>query len=87
MPRVFIGSWSLKHPLPSTFRTPRRKAGVSINHIVYKVGSVRHSLIRAMGASPTKSRFPNTSQDPSLEAVLLKTSSEAGYVNSSGWHH
>lgn len=77
---VFIGCWSHRHPLPSTYqnsRFPEEKQTLCIHHIAYigSLGTVRHPyLLGKVGTFP-KSKFPDVNQGPILQAGPLQDSS------------
>jgi len=63
VPRVFIGGWSHRYPLPDTYpnsRLSERKQVLSINHVVYtnSLGTVSHSYRLMVGALP-ENKFPD----------------------------
>lgn len=70
--RIFIGGWSRRHPLPSTYWNSRlleEQQVFSINHLVSRNnwGTVSHflSLLGMVGTLP-QSKFPDASQGPTL---------------------
>jgi len=63
VPRVFIGGWSHRYPLPDTYpnsRLSETKQVLSINHVVYtnSLGTVSHSYRLMVGALP-ENKFPD----------------------------
>lgn len=82
VPGVFMGGWSHRHPEPSTYQEaclPEGKRTFNINHTVYISSLVRHSepsiSVLGMVGNRLKSKFPDTSQRPTLLAGLSKNSS------------
>lgn len=82
VPGVFMGGWSHRLPVPSTYQEtclPEGKRTFNINHIVYTSSLVRHnepsrSVLRMVGKI-LKAKLPDTSQRPTLLAGLSKNRS------------
>lgn len=68
---------SCGHSLPITYqnsRPPEEKLVLSINDSVCSLGTINHSYEGRVGTNK-KSKFPDTSQGPALQAGLSKWSS------------
>lgn len=75
-PSVLTGSWSWRQPLPSTCqnsRLPERKQAASRKHSTCTNSlGVMHGSHQSMVATVPKSKFPEGSQGPALQANLFK---------------
>lgn len=79
-PRLFVGGWPHRHPLPSLYPNPRLPEGKQVfgtSHSLYKQLRCSEPLLSVLGIVGTlpKSKFPYASQRPILQAWFSKDNS------------
>lgn len=70
VPRSFIGGWTRRHPLPGMYSNPRLPAGkqvfsINLNICTNRLSEPLLSVLEMVGMF-LKSKFPDTSQGPTL---------------------
>lgn len=73
--KVFIGGWSHGHPLPSMYLYSRLPEGKQVFRIYCLHRQFKPSELPVLGMVFQKSKFPNASQGPTLQAGLSKDGS------------
>lgn len=76
--RIFTGSWSQRHPLPSTYQTSHSegKQVLSIRYVVCANG-----VGKGMLGQRLTSKFPDASRGPALQGGLFEESSLGSAVS------